>query len=1567
MKNRLSIPTLFILKCIFFITVQLASGSAIAEESYCAKVKIEILQELTLERQGFEATMRISNGLDTFALEDIEVDILFQDENENTVVATSDPNADSADFYIRLDDTENISGLAQLEKGSVAGGKVEPSTEGVIKWLIIPVPGAAKDSPTGKLYFVGAKLKYSYGGTDDVVEVVPDTIIVKPQPQLTLDYFLTEHVFGDDAFTEIIEPVEPYTLGIRIANNGFGIANNVKLDSAQPRIVENEQGLSIGFNISGSYVNDSPAEPSLLLDFGDIPASGRTTGRWIMESTLSGKFIEFSASVSHAAEYGGELTSLIHGANTHFLVRDVQVDLQGRDEYKDFLAHDGNPDQLRVFESQNLGITEETCDDCSSVFKLEATLSSVTETPNGSEHTLMPASQEPAFVFIKVPDPYQGNKVLSHVTRSDGKRLLEANAWLGKERNEDKINFDHFLYIFDQQNTSEYSVVFNDSSATPQAPVIQFISDKVTYEGSQVGFLVRASDANGDDVNVTIQSMPLGGEFNYEMGQPVGKGIFSWEPQFGQAGNYPITFIANDGGLVTEFTMYIKVNPADDIDGDGMLDEWELLHFGDLSRDGTGDYDQDGFTDLEEFEKGWNPKEAAKVPNVPTIVSPIFDGETSTLTPDLVFDNSAHSSDIDVTYTIEVYSDAAMTDQVALLENIEEGTNQTSVLLSSTISGEPLSDNHHYYWRVKGVSTEGNSEWAIGQFFINTVNDAPTAPVAQNPVNDEIVSQLQPTLNVANSTDVDLDDVSYGFKLFDSSADLSSGYDGIDPLFSIDGLSAGENGYTAWVIPEALAEDTSYQWIVVAKDEHGLESSYTVNRFLVSTQNDGPSAPVLSQPSNQSEVESLAVELAWINGTDPEGAALEYEVEWDIQSDFASQEKQSITAIDEQDELTQQVISLDSSLDNSVVFWRVRSSDGELFSSWIAGQFFVNTVNDAPTSPTLANPANGSTVEVVQPTLSVNSANDIDGDTINYRFEVYSDSGLSDLISTVSQLDTVWQLPTQLSDNKTFYWRVRAEDEHGAESAWSDRYAFFVNKGGINDEPQFAFVLPNEDVELTDGDVKIQWTDSDPDSDAKITLWYEGSNGEVDTIATDLSEDADGVGDMYTWHISALPVGDYLVKAVITDEENRTDVTAAGKVKIIPFEGHVLPTLITSDEINEGGNMLAKVEVVLDRAPYAGSTVTVNLAVSDSTEAEIVSVEQDGETKPSNYLYFTEENWNKPFTITVKGVNDCDVDGNTFVDIVLNNVVSDDTGFNGIDPEDITLVNMDDEVAGQALFICSYEHVSQIIQGDNLVTTLKAKLKNVGDTLFSVQSSLESLDERYIVSDGQVLNFEDVVSNQLATSLDSITISHDKNIPFDTSSFKWTYKVVDDRGDALPSGWSAKDIGWVWKKGSTSVEDGKVKVKASGLDIWSVGDSFHYISRTLSGDGEIVARINKLEKSHKWAKAGVMIRETDWVGSKHAFLLMTPDQGVDFQYRSSTSWVTKSKGLKSYEMGSWLKLKRVGNLFTAYVSEDREIWTEISSVSISMNANVKVGLAVTSHHWFKYTNAEFEQMWVEEY
>jgi pectate lyase len=41
--------------------------------------------------------------------------------------------------------------------------------------------------------------------------------------------------------------------------------------------------------------------------------------------------------------------------------------------------------------------------------------------------------------------------------------------------------------------------------------------------------------------------------------------------------------------------------PYPDADADGMSDAWEMAKFGNLSRNGAGDYDGDGYTDLEEF------------------------------------------------------------------------------------------------------------------------------------------------------------------------------------------------------------------------------------------------------------------------------------------------------------------------------------------------------------------------------------------------------------------------------------------------------------------------------------------------------------------------------------------------------------------------------------------------------------------------------------------------------------------------------------------------------------------------------------------------------------------------------------------------------------------------------------------------------------------------------------------------------------------------------------------------------------------------------------------------------
>src|SRR5207244_9334622 len=57
-----------------------------------------------------------------------------------------------------------------------------------------------------------------------------------------------------------------------------------------------------------------------------------------------------------------------------------------------------------------------------------------------------------------------------------------------------------------------------------------------------------------------------------------------------------------------------------DSDGDGLDDDWEMTYFGDLSRDGRGDFDRDGQTDREEFLAGTNPTNDASLLRVLTLM-----------------------------------------------------------------------------------------------------------------------------------------------------------------------------------------------------------------------------------------------------------------------------------------------------------------------------------------------------------------------------------------------------------------------------------------------------------------------------------------------------------------------------------------------------------------------------------------------------------------------------------------------------------------------------------------------------------------------------------------------------------------------------------------------------------------------------------------------------------------------------------------------------------------------------------------------------------------------------------
>ena len=163
---------------------------------------------------------------------------------------------------------------------------------------------------------------------------------------------------------------------------------------------------------------------------------------------------------------------------------------------------------------------------------------------------------------------------------------------------------------------------------------------------------------------------------------------------------------------------------------------------------------------------------------------------------------------------------------------------------------------------------------------------------------------------------------------------------------------------------------------------------------------------------------------------------------------------------------------------------------------------------------------------------------------------------------------------------------------------------------------------------------------------------------------------------------------------------------------------------------------------------------------------------------------------------------------------------------------------------------------------------------------------------------------------------------------------------------------TSADIGWVAARGSTSISNGVYTVRASGADIWGTRDEFRFVYGRLNRDGEITARVDSLSATDSWAKAGVMIRDTLSARSRFAYTLVSAGNGVDFEYRDSTGGSARRSG--TYDQVSrapyWVRVQRIGNVFTSYVSADGNDWRQQGSpVTITMASNAYVGLAVTSH------------------
>jgi hypothetical protein len=177
-------------------------------------------------------------------------------------------------------------------------------------------------------------------------------------------------------------------------------------------------------------------------------------------------------------------------------------------------------------------------------------------------------------------------------------------------------------------------------------------------------------------------------------------------------------------------------------------------------------------------------------------------------------------------------------------------------------------------------------------------------------------------------------------------------------------------------------------------------------------------------------------------------------------------------------------------------------------------------------------------------------------------------------------------------------------------------------------------------------------------------------------------------------------------------------------------------------------------------------------------------------------------------------------------------------------------------------------------------------------------------------------------------------------------------------GQIVPSGGWTEDatLGSATPGSSVSPTKGTYEVTGNGNDIWDAADAGQYLYKELVGDGSMTTRVvDNGEGSNLWAKGGAMIRQSTETGSQHAFTCITGGEGGGsaFQRRVDAGGSSTSNHPLTdnpYAPPYWVRLERVGNDFTAFLSADGENWAQEGDVmTIAMQDPVLIGLAVTSH------------------
>ncbi|ACM19176.1 CARDB domain repeat-containing isoprenoid cyclase, putative [Geotalea daltonii FRC-32] len=338
----------------------------------------------------------------------------------------------------------------------------------------------------------------------------------------------------------------------------------------------------------------------------------------------------------------------------------------------------------------------------------------------------------------------------------------------------------------------------------------------------------------------------------------------------------------------------------------------------------------------------------------------------------------------------------------------------------------------------------GLEETIGGTYF--RVEGAPSAPALAGPAEGSDVATFTPQLSVNNAADPNDDKETYQFEVYADG--------GLSSLVTSSASVQEGNGITAWSTSVPLTENQTYYWRARAYDGKLYGPWMTTASFRVNIANDPPTAPTIAAPADGAAVAVFGPTLTINNSSDPDSTSLTYNFAVALDPEFTNIIA-STPSVASGEATTSWAVPV-TLQENGWYHWRAQADDWQMEGPWSQTvRFQVNTANDAPTTPVITAPLNGSTVAALTTHVAIANSTDPDSSVITYYFEADTVSTFDspNIIRsgslTAGEGSTTWNL-SGLSDNTRYYLRVKASDG-AAESTWSETISFFANT--VNDPP----------------------------------------------------------------------------------------------------------------------------------------------------------------------------------------------------------------------------------------------------------------------------------------------------------------------------------------------------------------------------------------------------------------------------------------------------------------------------------------------------------------------------------